>query len=157
MAQFSVDKYTKKRELYLNPPVGFIGHRGFEKFIKDLPNWKTEFSKNDYDKLLTNMVQFFGTVPTVPNALRGISEPDTMEFGGGFDKVSVMLSWLGTEHNNAAMTEAAEIFGRGATVTTKIKEIIVDYLTDRHDGTDKLPALFTQVACVMKNGFEMLK
>ncbi|MGF7084732.1 BtrH N-terminal domain-containing protein [Ohessyouella blattaphilus] len=155
--EIAKEALAKKRKLYLTPPVGFIGNKGFEKFIKDLPNWKIELSKEDYDKLLFNMVQFFGTVPSVPNALRGINEPDTMEFGGGFDKVSVVLSQLGTEYSQPDMVEAAERFGSGAAVIAEIKEVIVDYLIDRYDGTDKLPTLFTQAAGIMKNGFAALE
>lgn len=155
--EIAKEAFTKKKELYLNPPVGFLGYRGFEKFIKDLSNWKTELSKEDYDKILFNMVQFFGTVPTIPNALRGIDEADTIEFGGGFDKVAVVLSSLGKKYNDTSMTKAAEIFDSAAPIITQIKETVVDYLTNKCDGTDELPALFTQVAHTMKFGFEALE
>lgn len=154
--EIAKEALAKKRELYLNPPVGFIGHRGFEKFIKDLPNWKSELSKDDYDKILFNMVQFFGTVPTIPNALRGIDEADTVEFGGGFDKAALVLSELGKEYNDTKMSEAAEIFAGAAPVVAQIKEIIVDYLLNKCDRTDQLPELFTQVAQALKSGFETL-
>ncbi|MDO4304870.1 MAG: BtrH N-terminal domain-containing protein [Bacillota bacterium] len=155
--EIAKEALAKKKEVYLNPPVGFIGYRGFEKFIKELPNWKNELSKEDYDKILYNMVQFFGTVPTIPNALRGIDEADTIAFEGGFDKVAVVLSNLGKEYNDTSMTKAAEIFGSAAPVITQIKEIIVDYLISKCDGTDELPALFTQIAHTMKSGFEALE
>lgn len=155
--EIAKEAFAKKKEVYLNPPVGFIGYRGFDKFIKELPNWKSELSKEDYDKILYNMVQFLETVPTIPNALRGIDEADTVAFGGGFDKVAVVLSNLGKEYNDASMTKAAEIFGGAAPVITQIKEIIVDYLINKHDGTDELPVLFTQVAHTMKSGFEVLE
>lgn len=147
----------KKRDIYLDPPVGFIGCRGFKKFIDDLPNWKKELSKDDYNKILFNMVQFLGTVPTVPNALLGIDEPDEMKFGGGFDKAEVVLSSLGKEYNDPYMTDAAKIFGSGAAVISTIKEVIVEYLINRKDRTDELPALFTQVASIMNKGFEALR
>lgn len=155
--EIAKEAFAKKKKLYLEPPVGFIGYRGFEKFIKDLPNWKHELSKEDYDKILYNMVQFFGTVPTIPNALRGIDETDEIEFGGGFDKVAVVLSDLGNEYNNLNMIEAAKIFGGAATVITQIKEVIVEYLTNKCDRTEALPALFTQIAHTMKSGFEALE
>ncbi len=47
-----------KRDMFLNPPKGFLGYKGFEKFIKELPQWNTELDKDDYDKILTNMVMF---------------------------------------------------------------------------------------------------
>ena len=154
--EIAKDALAMKKKLYLDSPVGFIGSRGLEKFIKDLPNWKNEMSKDDYDKILFNMVQFFGTVPTVPNALRGIAEPDTMEFGGGFDKAAVILSSLGNEYDDAGMTNAAAIFASAAPVIAQIKEVIVNYLTDKCDETGKLPALFTQIAGSMTRGFETL-
>lgn len=123
---------------------------------RDLPNWKNELSKEDYDKILYNMVQFFGTVPTIPNKLRGIDEADTMEFGGGFDKAAVVLSTLGKEYNDTSMTRAAEIFSPAALVITKIKEVIVDYLSNECDKTNQLSDLFAQVAHSMKCGFEAL-
>ena len=154
--EIAKEALAKKKEMYLNAPVGFVGHRGFEKFIKELPNWKNELSKEDYDKILYNMVQFFGTVPTIPNALQGINEPDTIEFGGGFDKAAVVLSTLGKEYNDEGMAKAAEIFDAAAPIINQIKEIIVGYLVNKYNQTDELPALFTQVAYNMKVGFEAL-
>ena len=80
--QIAKEALDKKGEVFLNPPVGFVGRKGFEKFIQKLPMLKSELKKEDYNKILSNMVAFFGTVPTVPNALRGFKEPDEMSFGG---------------------------------------------------------------------------
>ncbi len=57
-------------------------------------------------------------------------------------------------YNDTSMTKAAEIFGEAAPVITQIKQIIVDYLINKYDGTDELPALFTLAARTMKSGFE---
>lgn len=154
--QIAKEALCKKKEMFLNPPVGFIGYKGFRKFIKELAKWKEELSKEDYDKILFNIVQFFGTVPTVPNALRGIDEPDEIEFCGGFDKISVVLSGLGKEYNDESMLKAADIFLEGAPIISKIKTIIVDYLAKNCDSTNDLPGLFTQAADIMKSGFEAL-
>lgn len=147
----------KKCELFLNPPVGFIGCRGFKKFITDLPNWKIELSKADYDKILFNMVQFFGTVPTIPNALQGIVKEDEIKFGGGFDKIAVVLAALGTEYEDMHMQKASTIFAEGAIIISEIKDIIVEYLTEKGDRTVEFPMLFTKILTIMKNGFEILR
>lgn len=146
-----------KRELFLNPSVGFLGYRGFCKFIAELPDWKMELSKEDYNKILANMVEFFGTVPTVPNALRGIDRPDEVEFCGGFDKVSKVLEMLGREYEDEKMVEAAHVFAKGADVISGIKDVIVDYLVGKEDKTDELPGLFETIADIMKQGFLILK
>lgn len=155
--EIAKEALAKKKEMYLDPPVGFIGCRGFERFIKELPKWKEELSKEEYDQILFNMVQFFGTVPTIPNALRGIDAPDTMEFCCGFDKAAVVLQSLGNEYHDNSMLRAAELFGSAAPVIAQIKEVIVTYLTDKRDETDSLPALFAQVTEAMKRGFESLE
>lgn len=154
--EIAKEAISKKCELFLNAPVGFVGYRGFCKFIAELPNWKKELSKEDYNNLLANMIQFFGTVPTVPNALCGIDQPDEMAFGGGFDKANVVLTILGNEYGDKNMTEAAHVFGQGAAVISKIKDVIVDYLVENEDNTEDLPVLFTNVAEIMKQGFLIL-
>lgn len=153
--RIAVEAFEKKRKLFLDPPVGFVGCKGLEKFIRELPKWKEQLSKADYDKILLNMVQFYGTVPTIPNALRGIDKPDKMAFGGGFDKTEKVLDMLGREYGDEAMLKAAAVFGGGAAVITRIKDVIVDYLSGRKDDTASLPELFTQVLEIMKSGYEV--
>lgn len=154
--EIAKESFARKKELFLHPPVGFIGYPGFEKFIKELPHWKNELSRKEYDKQLYQMVQFLGAVPTVPNALRGIDEPDSIEFGGGFDKAAVVLDSLGKEYYDEVMLAASEIFNRAVPVIGQIKENIVDYLTGKRDKTEQLPVLFSLVADIMKAGFEAL-
>lgn len=148
---------AKKKALYLDPPVGFLGRRGFEKLLRELPKWRDELSKEEYDRILFELVRFLGTVPTVPNALRGIDGPDTMEFCGGFDKAAAVLQSLGTEYHDEGMLRAAEIFGDAAPVMTQIKDVIVAYLTGARDETDRLPALLAQAASAMERGFQSLE
>lgn len=154
--EIAKEALSKKRELFLNPPVGFIGYRGLCKFIADLPNWRNELSKEEYDRILANMVEFFGTVPTVPNALCGIDKPDEVAFCGGFDKVGKVLLMLGLEYGDKKMTEAAHVFAQGADVISRIKDVIVDYLVDKQDNTDELTTLFKNLAEIMKRGFLIL-
>jgi hypothetical protein len=154
--EIAKDALAIKAEQYLNPPVGFIGYRGMEKFIKELPEWKKELTKTDYDKILANMVEFLGAVPTVPNALRGIDEPDEIAFGGGFDKASVVLAQLGQKYTDQNLVDASTIFGTGALVIEQIKNIIVDYLVGKNDLTQMLPDLFADINRILKEGFETL-
>lgn len=148
---------AKKADVFLHPPVGFIGYKGLEKFIKELPSWKKELSKEEYDKILFHMVQFFGTVPTIPNALQRIDKEDEMKFGGGFDKIAVVLEAVGFKNQDQQMLQASKEFNKGACVISKIKDIIVAYLTEKEDATDELPILFKKIEQVMIKGFEILE
>ena len=154
--EIAKEALAKKGEMFLNPQVSFIGRKGFQKFINELPKLKIELGKEDYDKILTNMVMFFGTVPTIPNALKGIKESDEVKFGGGFDKMSRVLSDMGRENGNEAWLEASGLFEDGAIIISEITNVIVDYLTGKNDKTYELPRLFTTVMDIMTDGFVLL-
>ncbi|MDD3212418.1 MAG: BtrH N-terminal domain-containing protein [Eubacteriales bacterium] len=154
--QIAKEALATRGEMFLHPPVNFVGKKGFEKFIHELPQLKSELTKEEYDKLLENMVTFFGTVPTVPNALRGIDAPDEVAFCGGFDKMSRILDDMGQEYNNKAWLTAAAHFQEGAAFISEITNIIVAYLTGKRDGTHELPGLFTNVMDIMEDQFVLL-
>jgi hypothetical protein len=154
--QIAKEALAIKSEMFLNPPMSFVGRKGFQKFIHELPKLKSELMKADYDKILANMVMFFGTVPTVPNVLRGIKEPDEVNFGGGFDKMSRVLNDMGREYCNKAWLEASGCFEEGAVIIFEITNVIVAYLTGENDKTDELPGLFTNVMEIMTDGFVLL-
>lgn len=155
--QIAKEALAKKSEIFLNPPASFVGRKGFQKFIHELPQLKNELTKADYDKILANMVMFFGTVPTVPNALRGIKEPDEVAFGGGFDKMSRVLNDIGREYGNQTWLEVSGRFEQGAAIIAEIKDVIVTYLTSENDKTDELPVMFTKVMEIMTDGFALLR
>ena len=125
--------------MYFNPPVSFVGRKGFEKFIHDLPKWEYELTKEEYDKVLINIVMLLGSVPTVPNVLRGISEPDKINYCGGFDKMSWILEEIGKEYDNKNWLKASERFEEGAVAISEIKDVIVAYLMGEHDKAVELP------------------
>lgn len=156
-AEIAAEAFSEKAKLFLNPPVGFIGYRGFEKFIGELPRLKKELSDADYKKLLANFAEFSGTVPTVPNALRGIDEPDEVTFCGGFDKASLVLKMLGEEYKNEHWLNAAAILSTGAPVISQIKDIIVDYIAFSKDETELLPEKFTEVKNILIEGLSLLE
>lgn len=154
--QIAKDALAMKKDVFLNPTAGFLGYKGFEKFISELPGWKDEVNKKEYDKILTNMVEFFGTVPTIPNAVRGIDEPDFVEFKGGFDKMSRMLGYLGDETKDDHWTKSAVFFDEGGAVIKRISDVIIEYLSDKRDNTDLLPKLFAEVLDKMIDGYQAL-
>ena len=68
----------------------------------------------------------------------------------------MVLESLGKEYHDMAMLAVSEIFRRAVPVIGQIKENIVDYLTGKKDETEQFPLLFSQVADIMKAGFETL-
>ena len=155
--QIAEESLAKKSEMFLNPQVNFTGRKGLQKFIYELPKLKSELTKEDYDKILLNLVMFFGAVPTVPNVLRGIKEPDEVNFSGGFDKMSCVLNDIGKEFGNETWLHASVIFRQGTVIILDIKDIIVAYLTGEKDRTNQLPGLFTKIMEIMTEGFILLE
>ncbi len=154
--QIAQEALALKRESFLNPPRGFLGYRGFEKFIADLPALRLTLGKEEYDKILLNMVTFFGTVPTLPNVLKGVNEPDEVVFKGSFDKMSKMLRCMGEEYGNSQWLEAANYFFHASIVVEKISLIIIAYLADERDETEQLANLFSDVLSLMKQAYHKL-
>lgn len=145
-----------KKDKFLNPKVDFIGYKGFNKFIKELPILKEELGKTEYDKILLNMVTFFGTVPTIPNALKGIDEKDEVVFKGGFDKMSKMLYSMGTEYNDNDWIEASKTFEKGSLIIEKISNIIINYLSKKEDKLDNIPKMFSETLEYMIKAYNFI-
>lgn len=154
--QIAKEALSIKKSSFLNPKAGFLGYKGFQKFINELPTLKDDIGKEEYDKILTNMVMFFGEIPTIPNALKGIDEPDSIEFKGGFDKMSNILRYLGSETKNDYWTKSSIFFDKCGQVINKISDIIIEYLSGKEDNIDLLPGMFTEVLNNMIDGYKIL-
>ena len=128
-----------------------------EKLISDLPKWKTELSPEDYDQVLINMVMFFGTVPSLPNALLGSSEPDAIRFMGRLDVASDVLSSFGAEFEQPNWIKAAASFLSAGRSIEQITNIVVDYRTKKADKTSFLPKAFSEVLAGMDEGFALIQ
>lgn len=154
--QIAKEAFVKKSALFLNPPVRFLGISGLKKFIAELPDLKKQLTAEEYRQLLLNMVMFFGTVPALPNILSGNNEPDEIKYGGGFDKMSVVLDVMGQEYENPYWLQAATGYRAGADIIAEITNIITAYLTETSDNTDQLPVMFTKIKDIMTEGFKLL-
>lgn len=154
--QIASEALAIQKERFLNPPASFLGHKCFEKMIQKLPGWKRAFSKEEYDKILLQMVTFFGTVPSAPNAIKGVDEPDGITYCGSFDKMARMLTEIGTEKREVRWLRAATFFHNGACLIQQISTVMTEYLCGKSDQTDRLPALFAAVLEKMKEGYSFL-
>ena len=155
--QIAQQALSKKAEWFRNPPTGFLGRKGLEKLISDLPRWKTELSTEEYNEVLMNMVMFFGTLPSLPNALLGSPEPDAIRFMGRLDVASNVLSSFGTEFEQTNWIKAANSFLSAGRSIEQITNIAVDYLTKKTDETDVLPEAFSEVLAGMDEGFALIQ
>jgi hypothetical protein len=63
-----------KANMFTNPPTSFLGINGLKKLAKELPNWERDMGREDTIKIIKNMIDFFGSVPTTPNRVLGIDK-----------------------------------------------------------------------------------
>ena len=127
-----------------------------EKMIHEMPMWRKELSKKEYDEIFMRLVNFMGTVPTIPNAIRGIDEPDEVDFYGGFDKISVVLQELGKQYPNEDWLAAGDIFMKGRPIIQKTVETIVDYLIGKEDHMNDVCEYFKKIEDIMIKGYRKI-
>jgi hypothetical protein len=149
---------SRRADVYLNPPVGFIGYKGFEKFIIELKTkWNDELSKEDFNTIIRNLIFFFGTVPGFPNRLKGSNEKDATPFCGGFGKTALILDILGKKYKDRSFLAASKIFYDTGFVIEEITNNLVDYLLDINKNLDKTTDLLIAVKDNLYQGLKILK
>lgn len=117
-----------KSDMFLNPPTKFLGINGLKKLSKEILKWEEELGKQETDKILRNVVEFCGTVPTTPNRLKGINEEDEVVFMCSRDKMSRVLIELGTEYKNNNLIKSGELFKNSGEQFEKLCDIFIDYI-----------------------------
>ena len=102
------------------------------------------------------MVMFFGEVPTIPNEIKGINKPDSIEFKGRFDKIGDILVYLGEETKDDSWIKSSKYFYKCAQIINQISNIIIEYLCNKKDNTNLLAVMFTEVLNNMMEGYQSL-
>jgi hypothetical protein len=145
-----------KANMFINPPTGFLGINGIKKLAKELPNWENEIGKEETNKIIKNMVFFFGSVPTLPNILLGIDLKDDIAFMCSRDKMSNMLKSLSTEYENEQFGEAGDLFYRSGLEFEKLCGIFVDYLLESCKYTTDASKLLLRIADLEYNAYKLI-
>lgn len=83
---------ARNANLYLNSPVSFIGQRGLERFIREIPSWPETFSEEVLERIYLHLIEFSGsTIPELPEEIRGFSSGVVNPHQGGRDKLAINL------------------------------------------------------------------
>ena len=83
---------AQNANLYLNSPVNFIGQRGLDRLIKEIPSWADTFSKDALEKIYLHLIEFSGsTIPELPKEISGFSSGVVNPHQGGRDKLATAL------------------------------------------------------------------
>lgn len=119
---------AQNARLYLNSPVGFIGRRGLERSIKEIPSWNEAFSQDVLKKICLHLIEFSGsTIPELPKEISGFSSGVTNPHQGGRDKLAVTLQQYRNDFGASEWGIAAKHFGEsGRIIETLVQECVQD-------------------------------
>jgi len=145
-----------KANLFVNPPTGFLGINGMKKLSKELPDWEKELGNEDTVKIIRNMIDFFGSVPTTPNRLLGIAEKDDVTFMCSRDKVSRLLQDLSLEYSNEPLRKASELFYKSGQEFKKLCSIFVDFILENSHYKDEASKVVLSIADLEYNAFMLI-
>lgn len=145
-----------KSDMFLNPPTKFLGINGLKKLSKEILNWEEELGKQETDKILRNIVEFSGSVPTTPNRLNGISKKDEVVFMCSRDKMSRVLIELGTEYKNNNLIKSGELFKNSGKQFEKLCDIFIDYILDTKKNMKLASEIILNIAEIEYNAYQLV-
>ncbi len=129
--------------LYLNSPVGFIGRRGLERLIKELPSWNKTFSQDVLEKICLHLIEFSGsTIPELPKEISGFSSGVANPHQGGRDKLAAALQQYRNDFGTSEWEIAAKHFSEsGCIIETLVQECIQDICKHSFHSLEKYTSL----------------
>jgi hypothetical protein len=139
----------RKSENNLNAPVNFIGIKGVKKLIDEFPCWKTELTKEDYEKSLRHIVEYTGTPPMLPPELitsdfkkmKDIPNNHT----GARDKLAQILKHYAIQYNEQQWNESADLFNQTGRLISELTNGITEYLLETKNNLDIVPEILTEI------------
>lgn len=113
---------ARNARLYLNSPVSFIGKRGVDRLIKEIPSWPKTFSEEALEKIYLHLIEFSGsTLPELPEEISGVHTGVVNPHQGGRDKLAEALR----KHQNFLGTPGWEMAANYFSESGRIIEMIV--------------------------------
>ncbi|MEM1486175.1 DUF4872 domain-containing protein [Oscillospiraceae bacterium PP1C4] len=137
----------KTSTLFLNPPVGFMGIKGFEHFIKEFPLWKTMYDKDTLKNIYMHFITFTGSVLPEPpaqfdNHASGIKNPHR----GARDSLSAALLKYRDTFGDESWERYAKSFEQsGEVIEQVVNGFTEDILKQSFHESEKYIELFKQI------------
>lgn len=146
-----------KANLFTEPPTNFLGINGLKKLAKELPNWEKELGVIETNKILGNIVEFFGSVPTIPNRLKGIDEEDDVVFMCSRDKMSKVLIEMGNEYKNEEIVQAGNLFLESGKQFEILCNIFIDYILNIKKDMNLASEIILNISNLEYKAYQIIK
>ncbi len=145
-----------KAEAALNPQTSFAGIPGMRKLAREIPNWINELTPEEYKATLMNLTVCTGTVPNLPDRLRGLDGKDDMKHCAVRDRLGNLLANLGKEYQMTGWVEAGALFLSSGELFQDMTDIIVDYLLGERKDLLALPDMISRIADLEEEAYKKL-
>lgn len=152
-----VETMKIKSEQFLRPQTSFLGVNGIRKLAKEITKWENELGVDETKKIIRNIVEFCGTVPTTPNRLRGIYRKDDIVFACSRDKMSRVLAELGKEYNSDNIKNASDLFMESGKCFENLTEILTQYLLGERNDMSIVSSILLNIAAIEYRAYEQIE
>lgn len=131
-------------ETYLYPKLGFIGARGMQRLLAEIPQWPKLFTQNALKAILTTFSTFTGSMlPELPDEIRAAPLGFTNPHGGGRDLFAqALLDSIGTVGCPAWVELAKRLSVASQAIEAINASIVSDFVRDTPFDAEKYGALF---------------
>lgn len=145
--------------LYLHSPVNFIGKRGLERFIRELPTWKRMYPLETMKEIYLHLVQYAGsTLPEIPEQLSGFSSGVFNPHQGGRDKIAAALNKYKDIFGSSNWIKAVESFSKsGQIIDSIIGECTKDIYDNMFSHSSKYIPLLKELQYIEHSAFTSLE
>lgn len=149
----------RNAELYLNSPVNFIGQKGMERMMKELPDWNTMYDAETMKQICLHLIEFSGsTLPEIPEELSGIHSAVPNTHQGGRDKLAAALLKYQDTIGTVQWSIAADAFQKsGLIIEAFIGECIRDVLNTAFSAPQKYIPLLKEIQKTESSAFRALE
>lgn len=153
-----LDKGLRKRaEMVLNPPVGFMGISGMERFGKDFPRWAEELTPAGFEESLRHLATFTcSVIPMLPQSLLPfpLGTPDPHQ--ACRDRFATLLAGFGEEYHQPGWVQAARCFKESGAGIQEITETAAGILLGKKIDPQTMTKLMEQIAAQEEEGYRHL-
>ncbi|GAA0127498.1 BtrH N-terminal domain-containing protein [Clostridium sp. CTA-19] len=145
--------FKNNAENYLCSNLGFIGMRGFERFIKEFDTWNTIFDKDKLREIYIHLITYTGSVlPGVPKELNeNDPEIDDNSHKACRDKLAKALNENCDKLGNENWKVASKLYEESGCIIEQIVQgFIQDVIENSYNNANKYIKLFKNIKCIEK-------
>jgi len=103
------------------------------------------------------MVQFFGSVPTIPNRLNGVAKKDEVVFQCSRDKMCRVLTESGMQYQNTNLVDGGRLFGESGKLFEKLSDVLVDYILNTKSNLKSAGEILLEIADLEYRAYQAIK